>query len=183
MSMNSEMDRIANSLDRVEDGKTAAAEAITAKGVDTLPDADFDTLALNIGLISEGEPMEEYVLDSEYTFDTDTAGAVISFTPTSDVFFVFSGMSGDSSSRMLFAGATGAANVIPTFTANRSYVVHARITAGIGQRVEIFTIGNAVYSAAVSSYLYVNNAFSTLNTVTLKNITIPAGGKVKVYRK
>ena len=37
--------------------RAALAEAITAKGVDTLPDSDFDTLAVNIGLIEA--PTEE----------------------------------------------------------------------------------------------------------------------------
>lgn len=41
-------------------GKASVAEAITAKGVDTLPDASFDTLAINVGLIEGGSSQIEF---------------------------------------------------------------------------------------------------------------------------
>lgn len=54
MSVASEMTRISNALDAVSTAKSNIAEAITAKGVDTLSDASFDTLVTNIGLIESG---------------------------------------------------------------------------------------------------------------------------------
>lgn len=54
MSILSDLDRISAALEAVEGGKADIAEAITAKGVDTLPDSSFDTLAANIGLIDGG---------------------------------------------------------------------------------------------------------------------------------
>lgn len=57
MSISDNLLRISDSLEAVAEGKENIAEAITAKGVDTLPEADFDTLALNIGRIEGGETL------------------------------------------------------------------------------------------------------------------------------
>lgn len=53
------------------------AEAITAKGVDTLPASSFDTIATNIGLISGGNlPSVISKIDSgSFTLAVDTSGS------------------------------------------------------------------------------------------------------------
>lgn len=54
MSISSEVTRIGNALNAIESGKRSIADALTAKGVDTMPDASFDTLSTNVGLIQSG---------------------------------------------------------------------------------------------------------------------------------
>lgn len=65
MSITNEIGRINTALDAVEDGKEAIADALTAKGVDTMPDASFDTLATNIGLIVSGSASSQNIVVDE----------------------------------------------------------------------------------------------------------------------
>lgn len=54
MSIASELEALAANTQGIIDAKTNLAEAVTAKGVDTLPTSSFDTIATNIGLITGG---------------------------------------------------------------------------------------------------------------------------------
>lgn len=54
--------------------RAALAEAVTAKGVDTLPDSSFDTIATNIGLIEGGGGLPNV---RKFTVNTDpTLGTI-----------------------------------------------------------------------------------------------------------
>lgn len=54
MSAADRITELGNILETCVDGKSAIAEAITSKGVPTEPDASFDSLAVNVGLIEGG---------------------------------------------------------------------------------------------------------------------------------
>lgn len=62
------------------------AEAVTAKGVDTLPTSSFDTIATNIGLISGGGSASHISKVEEFTHPedwvTDTKGNAQNFVDT-----------------------------------------------------------------------------------------------------
>lgn len=54
MSIATELTALATNTQGILDGKADVAQAITSKGVPTADDASFDTLAINIGLITGG---------------------------------------------------------------------------------------------------------------------------------
>lgn len=56
------------------------AEAITAKGVDTLPDASFDTMAVNIGLLGGGDCKH---LHTTVSIPYTTAESIVTLLPRS----------------------------------------------------------------------------------------------------
>lgn len=77
MSIASELEALAANTQGIIDAKTNLAEAVTAKGVDTLPTSSFDTIATNIGLISGGGGLPPVITKHDggsFTLASDTAG-------------------------------------------------------------------------------------------------------------
>lgn len=54
MSAADRITELGNILETCAEGKESIAEALTSKGVPTEPDASFDTMAVNVGLIEGG---------------------------------------------------------------------------------------------------------------------------------